>query len=162
MTDKLWDYAVARYGRSGVAESCLRLQDNAGADINMLLTAAWLAEQGRRWQRAEVRGLIALCAGWREHCILPLRAVRRYLKEQSETPSLYMQVQTLELETEMHQLQRLHAALQSIALEVCGTDGAEDLLAVNLQTYFTCFDSKRTPRMDADIRALIEALRAQP
>ena len=156
MANTLWDFAVARYQRSGVAECCLRLQDNAGADINMLLAAAWLAEQGRYWQHDQVRELIALSADWREHCILPLRAVRRYLKDRIETPALYTQTQVLELEAEMHQLHLLHTALQANALKTHEATDA-DALAANLNTYFDCIASTR-PIMDADRCELIEAL----
>lgn len=137
MKDTLWDFAVECYQRSGVAECCLRLQDDAGADVNILLAAAWLAEQGRCWQHDQVRELIVLCADWREHCVLPLRAVRRYLKNQTETPALYTQAKALEHEAEMHQLHLLHAALQSMLLKTTEISSG-DALTANLQTYFDC------------------------
>ncbi len=157
MTEEaLWNFALARYQRAGVAERCLRLQDKAGADVNMLLTAAWLAEQRRCWQREQVRDLIARCASWREHCVLPLRTVRRYLKDQGEISALYAQAKALELDAEIHQLHRLHNALQAMRLKPLATSKTEALTA-NLQTYFDCIDSAQ-PIADADRLALIEAL----
>jgi uncharacterized protein (TIGR02444 family) len=36
-----WDFSVRTYGRPGVAEACLALQNRDGADVNMLMFAAW-------------------------------------------------------------------------------------------------------------------------
>lgn len=157
MADTLWDFAAACYSRGGVAECCLHLQDHAGADVNMLLAAAWLAEQNRYWQHDQVRELLALCADWREHCILPLRGVRRHLKSHIETPALYTRIKALELEAEIHQLHLLQTALQSIELKTQTTAEA-DALTENLQTYFDCIATKSPPTMNTDWRALINAL----
>lgn len=148
---------MACYSRSSVAERCLRLQDNAGADVNMLLTAAWLAEQGRCWQHHRVRDLIESCAGWREHCVLPLRAVRRHLKDRIEPPTLYTQAKALELEAELHQLLFLETALQPIDLKTQMATGT-DALTANLQNYFDCIAAKSGATMSADWLALLEAL----
>lgn len=157
MADTLGNFAMACYQRSSVAERCLRLQDNAGADINMLLAAAWLAEQGRHWQRQEVCELITLCSIWREHCILPLRSVRRYLKSEDKMRELYARAKALELEAEMHQLHLLDTALQTTALKINAAAGV-DALTANLHTYFDCI-AARQQIIDTDGCALIAALR---
>ncbi len=41
-------YAAALYGRPGVAEACLELQERVGADVNLVLLACWLAARGVR------------------------------------------------------------------------------------------------------------------
>jgi len=38
-----WDFSLAVYRRPGVAAACLRLQDEAGVDVNLLLYFCWLA-----------------------------------------------------------------------------------------------------------------------
>lgn len=154
MTETLRDFATATYQRSGVAECCLRLQEDAGADVNMLLTAAWLAGQSQCWQHEEVLELIARCQEWREHCVLPLRAVRRFLK----THALYEQAKALELSAEIHQLHLLHDTLQSIPLKKSG-QSPEAALAANLRTYFDCLNPNRSAIADADLHPLIDKLR---
>jgi uncharacterized protein (TIGR02444 family) len=159
MANTLGSFAVECYQRPGVAECCLRLQDDAGADINMLLTAAWLAEQNRCWQPAQVRGLITLCADWREHCILPLRTVRRYLKEEkhlSELGLIYAQIKALELDAEMHQLQLLCNAMQSMVLKA-GVSSARSLKD-NLKAYFDVLSIHPSACTDMNSHALIELL----
>jgi uncharacterized protein (TIGR02444 family) len=72
----LWDETLEAYGRPGVPEACLTLQDAYGQNTSFLLWAVWAetadpdvlakaAEVARRWE--------ALALG-------PLRAVRRALK----------------------------------------------------------------------------------
>jgi uncharacterized protein (TIGR02444 family) len=34
-----WRFSLAVYGRAGVPPACLKLQDNLGLDVNMLLLA---------------------------------------------------------------------------------------------------------------------------
>ncbi len=153
MTETLWDFAVSIYRRNGVAQCCLRLQDDIGADINMLLTAAWLAERGQCWQAEQVRALMARCAEWREQCILPLRAVRRYLQGHP----LYASIKPLEVEAEIHQLHLLNEALQQMSL----TPGERaDALRTNLQTYFDVVSSNRSCSEYADRQTLIDLLTA--
>jgi uncharacterized protein (TIGR02444 family) len=128
----LWDYAVACYQRPGVAEACLALQDGAGADVNLLLAGAWLAERNCRWQRDDVAALVRVCADWRSQCLLPLRQVRRYLKEKMEIEELYRQVKLLELEAERYQLHLIEEAIDHLPQQRDGL-AAEELLSANLR-----------------------------
>jgi uncharacterized protein (TIGR02444 family) len=72
----IWDWTLRAYGRPGVPEACLTLQDRFGQNTDLLLWAVW----------AEVKdpGLLAraveVTRAWDEVALLPLRAVRRGLK----------------------------------------------------------------------------------
>jgi len=83
--EAFWRYAVAVYGREGVQERCLHLQDAHGADVNILLFVAWLAEAHGRWLTpADCRRLIAATEEWRRGVIMPIRTVRRRVKTMAE------------------------------------------------------------------------------
>lgn len=155
MTETLQEFALACYQWPGVAEACLHLQDNIDADINMLLTAAWLADQHYCWQHEQLCQLIALCADWRAHCILPLRAVRRYLKHDADLTALYAQAKSLEIDAETHQLHLLQDALRTTALVITQLPPA-DVLARNLQIYIDSISPHANS--ESELRALIEAL----
>ena len=75
-----WNFSIGFYARPGVAAACLELQDEAGADINVVLYLFFLASQNRALDRTAVAQLDAAAASWRERIVQPLRAVRRYLK----------------------------------------------------------------------------------
>jgi uncharacterized protein (TIGR02444 family) len=48
MTEQLWDFSLRIYGLPGIAPACLRCQDDAGADVNMILLLLWTAKGGVR------------------------------------------------------------------------------------------------------------------
>ena len=80
-----WDFSLRFYARPGVAAACLDLQDEAGADVNVVLYLLFLASQGRQLAQTEVAEIDNLVAVWREQVVRPLRSARRHLKNASMT-----------------------------------------------------------------------------
>lgn len=79
---RLWCFAAAVYAWDGVAEACLTLQDSHGVDVVMLLFAGWIgADRRLACAEADLAQAAASTQGWREEVILPLRHLRRRLKE---------------------------------------------------------------------------------
>lgn len=76
-----WAWALAVYGRPGVSDACVRLQDRFGVDVNVLLVAlhAGLA-MGRSVTPEAVADADARVETLRRQVIQPLRSVRRHLK----------------------------------------------------------------------------------
>lgn len=98
-----WRFSCGVYVAPGVAHACLELQDAYGADVNLLLLAAWLgAERGTRLGVDDLAALPG--ASWRETVIKPLRAIRRGVKRGGLTdPALaafHAQLLSCELEAE--------------------------------------------------------------
>lgn len=123
-----WDFSLTVYRREGVPALCLDLQDRRGADVNVLLFAAWAgADCGVRLSGAELARLDAAVAPWREAVVRPLRAVRRRVK--GEDDGLYARLKGTELEAERIQQDRLHS-LSGLAP---GTPGGRDLVLANLR-----------------------------
>ena len=75
----LWRFAVSLYGRDGVAEACLALQDEHGVDIPLCLFLLWAGRRGGLTSDA-AEAAAALSADWTARCVAPIRAVRRDLK----------------------------------------------------------------------------------
>lgn len=99
-----WGFSVALYGRPGVAEACLALQDRFGADVNMLLLGFWRARRGfAGWAAGELDRAQAAVAPVNA-ALLPLRQARRALKDlQADEPAaaaLYDEAKQLELRLE--------------------------------------------------------------
>ena len=110
----LWDFALALYGRPGVKECALRLQDEANMDVLILLADRWLVQQQRDWP---VAATLQEYRHWRESMIVPLRALRRACGKDQQP--LYGQLLQAELSAERHGLHLLYAALQSVAGPNC-------------------------------------------
>lgn len=80
MALSLWDYAVEAYGREGVKDLCLQLQDDHGLDVPLLLWAAWVVQTGLGFDADLAEAGADQAEAWRTAAVLPLRAVRRRLK----------------------------------------------------------------------------------
>lgn len=77
----IWDFVRTAYGRPGVSPACLALQTRHGADVDLLLYAAWVGASGRgRLDRRRLTRLRAAMAPWQAEVVLALRSLRRLLK----------------------------------------------------------------------------------
>ncbi|WP_158256761.1 TIGR02444 family protein [Pseudomonas sp. MYb185] len=103
----LSDYAGWLYARPGMQTLLLGLQDEAGQDVLLLLTACWLGQRKVPADAQLWRSLQALQAPWRQQVIEPLRQVRRTLATDQQAAALYARVKECELAAEWHQLERL-------------------------------------------------------
>jgi uncharacterized protein (TIGR02444 family) len=120
----LWRFAATLYGRPGVAEACLTLQDRHGVDVPLMLASLWHA--GRGFGAPDLRRWRAISATWRRAAILPLRRSRRALKGRAEWAAIRTRIKRLELAAERAQLNALarharigapatpHAVLRSV------------------------------------------------
>lgn len=98
-----WAWSLEIYARPGVAEACLALQDQRGADVNLLLLGLWLATRGRTLPPETAAALAGQAATWQREVVRPLREVRRGLKRREADPAvaaLRRAVAAAELEAE--------------------------------------------------------------
>ncbi len=155
----LWAFALALYGRPGAAPACLALQDEAAADVILVLYLIWCAETGRSLDAEAVRSADAAVAPWRAAVVAPLRAVRRAMKAPLlpglATEPLRDRIKTAEIEAE-------HLALAALAAGAPAPERSapEPLAAANryLDLYAGHLGRSlpRGPR-EALLRALAEA-----
>ena len=113
MSQSLWDFAVDRYARPGVAEACLHLQDDWDADVCLLLAGLWLEQRGVTPAAAQVAALRRLAEPWQRTVTAPLRDLRRAWKplaqDDAALAELRARLAALELQAERLLLQRLAA-----------------------------------------------------
>lgn len=158
-----WDFSLAVYRLPGVAATCLRLQDEAGVDVNLLLYFCWLATvRAAALDEAAIRQAVARTGAWREDVVRPLRALRRRMKDGIEgmpsesAEALRTEVKRIELQSE-----RL---LQDMLFDLSGTGaaGAFPGLAArrraeeNIEKYLEVIGTPRSEPVIRDYRAVIE------
>lgn len=80
LNSNLWDFSLMHYARAGVADACLRLQDEHGVNVNVLLWCAWLEQRGLMLNAARLRSAQKRIHAWDEHYVVPLRQLRRRMK----------------------------------------------------------------------------------
>lgn len=95
--DAFWHFSLDIYGRDGVKDACLALQDGHSADVNLLLLILWLDRKQRQLTGQELEALLALSREWQRSRLGPHRAHRRSLAK--GTPA-YEQALAGELELE--------------------------------------------------------------
>lgn len=128
--NSLWDFSLAIYAAPGVAEACLRAQDQHGLDVNLILWAAWLGASGHRLTGGELAAAASATDAWRREVVQPLRAVRRRLKTAPDmaAQALRDQVKAAELEAERQQ----QLMLQAFPRQVRDDAQPETALAANI------------------------------
>ena len=76
----LWRFSLRVYRAPGVQQACLALQDDCGADVNLLLLCGWAGSAGRAIDLRRLRRAVACVAAWQTQVIAPVRAARRAIK----------------------------------------------------------------------------------
>jgi len=150
-----WAFALEIYAAPGVADACLKLQNEAGADVMMLLAVTFAAVRHRiLLNPAEIRELDEACRPWREQIVWPLRAVRSGLKTgpspapSGETEQFRSKVKAVELAAERLQNQLLAERMPLRPPERDAVDAAE--LRSVLTGVVTLFLERRANKPIAD------------
>lgn len=133
--DRFWKFSLRFYRQVEIEQTCLALQDKAGADVNLVLLCLYVAQLGYRITEQGIVILDQRIAPWRNEVIRPLRQARhaaRSLKE--EDPALYQDIQSAELAAEKRAQRELgkdvsdHIAKENIA-------DAGELARLSLSSY---------------------------
>ncbi|MVW73832.1 TIGR02444 family protein [Pseudomonas xionganensis] len=110
MPSDLWRFAQELYRQPGVEAACLQLQGQ-GADVCLLLCAAWLERRQIACDEARADALDKLARPWQAQVVLPLRQLRQQWREAARDDKtlarLREQIKVMELDAEREQLQRL-------------------------------------------------------
>src|SRR6266566_3164029 len=125
-----WRFSLRFYRQPGVADACIALQDGCGLDVNILLFLLWLATSRRRVPLAAAQEVCAKAAAWREDVVVPLRALRRRLKdgsslvERSAAELFRTRIKAVELESERLQQEAMFALAAGLVTENATTTEA--------------------------------------
>lgn len=75
-----WDFSVRTYSTDGVADACLDLQNNHGADVNMLLYCCWIAARLGQFDNVLFGKASKFSMSWADNVVGPLRSARIWMK----------------------------------------------------------------------------------
>jgi uncharacterized protein (TIGR02444 family) len=158
-----WAFALHLYAQPGVADACLKLQDEAGVDVMMALMTIFAAVRHRvLLTPAEIKELDEACRPWREQIVHPLRAIRTRLKSGplpapgSATEPFRSAIKAAELAAERLQNQLLAERLPLRAPDR-DTVAADDLRSV-LRNVVTLALEKRPGKPLSDLLPAIEVI----
>ena len=150
-----WQFSGSVYARRGVAEACLALQERHRLDVNLLLFCAWAGSNGRRLDGGDIGLLRSAARPGHDQVVAPLRAARRWLKQQTSVPeslgeAFREEVKALELQAEMLEQLMLYQEL-----EIAAGEGTPEDVAANLWLYLTRYKPLPTDDDIADLAAVL-------
>jgi uncharacterized protein (TIGR02444 family) len=155
-----WRFSLRLYRLPGVAEACITLQEESGADVNLLLFLLWHGVQQRRVPAAEVARLDQNIAAWRERAVIPLRAIRRALKspqglvEAGTAEAFRTRIKAVELEAERLQQEALYELVR-VSLLGEPAPSVDEAARANVTAYEgICRVAFATPAVDTVLEAL--------
>jgi uncharacterized protein (TIGR02444 family) len=79
-SQSLWDFALAFYAQPQVADACLHVQDEHGANVCLLIGLCWLDAHKQYLDEVQFNALKLHSEDWTQTVVEPLRALRRRLK----------------------------------------------------------------------------------
>ncbi|MFC4353382.1 TIGR02444 family protein [Fodinicurvata halophila] len=137
-----WDFSLLFYGRQGVADACLELQDRHGLDVNLVLFCFWAATCGKALGEEEFARLSQASRDWQAQVVQPLREVRRWMKrpdllEREDCVRLRESIKRQELEAE-----RLQQTFLAEALPMEVTPASEEEKTACAVTSLNCLLSR--------------------
>ncbi len=81
----LWTYALRLYDQPQVKDACLKLQNDAGADVCLLLLSCWSSsEKPGLWPTELCTELSKISREFQQDLLAPLRSARDHLKVESQ------------------------------------------------------------------------------
>lgn len=142
--DSLWNYSVRTYGKPGVADACLALQERYGLDVNVLLYCCWFGctrgvVDEPLWDR-----VLAFSEPWADNVVRPLRAVRTWMKHagcaqptvsNEECGALREQIKRTELKAEQLQENTLEELAGNSPLKLLDSASQITCSILNLINY---------------------------
>jgi uncharacterized protein (TIGR02444 family) len=161
---RFWRFSLRFYRHPNVANACIALQDECGVDVNILMFLLWLAAARRRIAPSAVETVCATAGPWRDEVVMPLRTLRRRLKDGAPTlvernlvELFRTRIKAVELEAERLQQEALFALAPGLA--TADEPSVEAAARANVAAYERVAGRAFTPE---SVNALLAALVAIP
>ncbi len=136
--DALWQYSRCLYSNPDIERWCLWLQDQHGANVNLVLFCCFAGVVGVSLDKDAFRKLDDLICDWDETVILPLRAIRRNMRHKLPSGD-WRTVRQIIQQAELAAERQLQGDLARwLPEQDCRCDNrAEQLIRDNLNGYLT-------------------------
>ena len=147
-----WRFSLRFYQAPDVADACIALQEGCGVDVNVLLFVLWLGGERRQIGVADARHIDMTAMSWRGGVVMPLRALRRRLKDGvppiGRNEVFRNRVKAIELEAERLEQEALFAIAP--CLEAATASSAQAAARANVAAYEAALDV-RLPSVTLEI-----------
>lgn len=150
------------YGAEGVADACLRLQDDHDQCVPLMLWGVWVTTTGAVLDEEVVEAAVDTARSWSDTTIAPLRAIRRRLKspisdmDSNVRETFRKRIKADELEAERLLMVALFELAQSLPLK--GESSGHEIAKQAIGICVTLSKSWNGVAARAAISSLCEAL----
>ena len=156
-----WRFSLRVYRAPGVQQACLALQDDCGADVNIVLLCGFAGHEGRSLDKRRLRQAIARVGAWQSGVIAPVRTARRAIKrdpppDAQAAQALRKQILALELELEYIE-QSMLTNLAAQWPRSVRRGAPRDTVEANLRRYLELLGCAGRPADAAHLKAIIDA-----
>lgn len=165
-SELFWDFSVRTYRTPGVPDACLSLQNERGADVNLLLFCCWVGATRGVFEDRLFEVALDFSMGWANRVVRGLREVRTWMKQEgcldervpaAACMSLRERIKACEFEAEKMQQEVLESF--SAGKPVSSLQPAAQIasIAANLRRYFLAmqieFDEWAIERLATIVKA---------
>ena len=156
-----WRFSLRVYRAPGVQQACLALQDDCGADVNLVLLCGFAGHAGRSLDKRRLRQAMARVGAWQSDVVAPVRKARRAIKrpppaDAQAAQDLRRQILALELELEYVE-QAMLAELAALWPPPVHRGAPQATVEANLQRYLGLLGCAARPADPAHLKAIIDA-----
>ena len=154
-----WRFSLRVYRAPGVQAACLALQDEHGADVNLVLLCAFAGHDGRSLDKRRLRQAMARVGDWQSDVIAPVRAARRALKRHpppDANAAQELRKRILGVELELEDVEQLMLAdLLARWPAPLRRSAPRDAIEANLLRYLNLLGTR--PLDEAHVEAIVQA-----
>lgn len=142
--ERFWDFSVRTYRTDGVPDACLSLQDDYGADVNMLLYCCWIGVRSGSFDTELFASASEFSSHWAERVVAPLRSARTWMKQSGCTAvdvptdacmTLRDEIKSVEFASEKLQQEVLESLAANSQARSAGHDQVLQEVTANLELY---------------------------
>ena len=164
-----WQFSLAVYSDTAVAEACLALQNDYQLDVNMLLFCCWVAtQQSQPLTEKALHDALTTVSSWQYEVVQPLRYLRQHLRNYYPSNTVAREqaeqfrngLKQLELEAEYVEQTMLLEQLPNSDIDTHKALAATDVgkhMAANLNRYCALCGVEQNAVLQQHIMTLIAA-----
>lgn len=147
--ETFWGFSARTYQCESVPAACLALQNQHGADVNVLLFCCWVGASRGEFETDSYESVMAFAHRWAENVVQPLRGARTWMKlngppdqqrVDEQFTHLRERIKAVELEAEHLQQDRMQSLLDKIPATELDGDRQINAAAYNLHHYCAAQD----------------------
>ena len=160
---KFWDFSNQLYDKDGVAEICLKLQEELGVDVNLFLFCYWIAHFKYSPSESEWAQILEFSKSWKTKIVQPLRNTRKSLKkllkshpQNSDFAELRKKLKSDELLAEKIQQEAIQSLLKHREADAQAFSSKDAM--TNLSYYFSTLDIAQTEELKSGLLKIAESI----